>query len=203
MDERNSKQYLWQLRSLLTGKVKHQELERLMTYYYDYFQERGPENEGAVMAELGTPEELAAKLLGQEVPHDAQPEPEPQQEQASYPPRSDYYQPNPHHGMPLWLKILLGFFLFPVIIAVVACVFAVVISVAAVAFGCVFGGIAVGIAGLSVILTSGPTTVLFAGAGLLCSGVGILVGIAAIALIKVSVLGTGHFFRWLFQGKAA
>ncbi|MEG2139029.1 MAG: hypothetical protein RRY64_10265, partial [Oscillospiraceae bacterium] len=64
MDERNSKQYLWQLRSLLTGKVKHQELERLMTYYYDYFQERGSENEGAVMAELGTPEELAAKLLG-------------------------------------------------------------------------------------------------------------------------------------------
>ncbi|MEG2420017.1 MAG: DUF1700 domain-containing protein [Oscillospiraceae bacterium] len=200
----NSKQYLWQLRTLLTGKLKHNELERVMRYYYDYFQERGPENEGAVMEELGDPEVLAAQLLGHTVPQNPQPsqEAEPQQT-PEYPPRSDYNQPYRRRGMPFWLKILLGFFLFPVIIVVVACIFAVVVSVAAVALGCIFGGIALGIVGLSVILTSGGTTVLFAGMGLLCSGIGILIGIAAIALFKVSVLGTGHFFHWLFQRKAA
>ena len=55
--------YLKQLRARLTGRTDPAELERLMCYYTDYFEEAGPENEEAAAASLGSPREIAAELL--------------------------------------------------------------------------------------------------------------------------------------------
>ena len=46
--------YLKQLRARLTGRTDPAELERLMCYYTDYFEEAGPEGADAVIRELGT-----------------------------------------------------------------------------------------------------------------------------------------------------
>lgn len=57
--------YLKQLRARLTGRTDPAELERLMCYYTDYFEEAGPEGADAVIRELGTPAELTGRILGE------------------------------------------------------------------------------------------------------------------------------------------
>lgn len=51
-------EYLAQLRALLTGRTPPDELERILAYYTEYFDEAGPQGEGRVIRELGTPAEL-------------------------------------------------------------------------------------------------------------------------------------------------
>ena len=48
-------EYLAQLRALLTGRTPPDELERILAYYTEYFDEAGPQGEGRVIRELGTP----------------------------------------------------------------------------------------------------------------------------------------------------
>ena len=57
-------EYLAQLRALLTGRTPPEELERILAYYTDYFNEAGPEGEARVIQELGTPAELVGRILG-------------------------------------------------------------------------------------------------------------------------------------------
>ena len=47
-------EYLAQLRALLTGRTPPDELERILAYYTEYFDEAGPQGEGRVIRELGT-----------------------------------------------------------------------------------------------------------------------------------------------------
>ena len=48
-------EYLAQLRALLTGRTPPDELERIVAYYTEYFDEAGPAWEARVVRELGTP----------------------------------------------------------------------------------------------------------------------------------------------------
>ena len=57
-------EYLAQLRALLTGRTPPDELERILAYYTEYFDEAGPQGEGRVIRELGTPAELVGRVLG-------------------------------------------------------------------------------------------------------------------------------------------
>ena len=41
-------EYLAQLRALLTGRTPPDELERILAYYTEYFDEAGPQGEGRV-----------------------------------------------------------------------------------------------------------------------------------------------------------
>ena len=45
-------QYLFLLRSELTGSMPQEELEDILRYYTEYFEEAGPERERDVMVEL-------------------------------------------------------------------------------------------------------------------------------------------------------
>lgn len=59
-------QYLFLLRAELTGRMSHEEMEDILQYYTEYFEDAGPERERDVMMSLGSPQRLAEKILGQE-----------------------------------------------------------------------------------------------------------------------------------------
>ena len=59
-------QYLFLLRAELTGRMRHEEMEDILQYYTEYFEDAGPERERDVMISLGSPQRLAEKILGQE-----------------------------------------------------------------------------------------------------------------------------------------
>lgn len=59
-------QYLFLLRAELTGRMRHEEMEDILQYYTEYFEDAGPERERDVMVSLGSPQRLAEKILGQE-----------------------------------------------------------------------------------------------------------------------------------------
>ena len=59
-------QYLFLLRAELTGRMRQEEMEDILQYYTEYFEDAGPERERDVMISLGSPQRLAEKILGQE-----------------------------------------------------------------------------------------------------------------------------------------
>ena len=56
----NKQEFLRKLEQSL--RIKAEEKDEVMRYYTEYFEEAGPENEEAVIAELGDPKMLAEKL---------------------------------------------------------------------------------------------------------------------------------------------
>lgn len=55
--------YLQEVWARLSNRMPRKDLEGVMRYYEEYFDEAGPQREAEVMAELGTPEELAGRIL--------------------------------------------------------------------------------------------------------------------------------------------
>ncbi len=78
-------EYLTRLGTLLAGKLSEKEINGILRYYEDYFHEVGPEGEAALIRELGTPEELAERILGQTVPTGRKTQPEPEKAAARRP----------------------------------------------------------------------------------------------------------------------
>lgn len=58
----NKSEYLNELRKYLK-RVPQQDLEDALEYYEEYFEEAGVENEQKIIDELGTPKELAKKII--------------------------------------------------------------------------------------------------------------------------------------------
>ena len=54
-------EFLQRLEQLLAD-LPYEERDSAMTYYREYLEEAGPENEQAVLADLGSPEQLAAQI---------------------------------------------------------------------------------------------------------------------------------------------
>lgn len=57
--------YLQEVWARLSNKMPRKDLDSVMHYYEEYFNEAGPEREAEIIAELGSPEELAAQILGE------------------------------------------------------------------------------------------------------------------------------------------
>ena len=60
-------EYLAQLGALLAGHLPEKQVDGILDYYESYFREVGPEQEASLIEELGTPEELAARILDRPV----------------------------------------------------------------------------------------------------------------------------------------
>ena len=60
--ESNREEFLWKLRVNLRD-ISEEEREEAISYYTNYFEEAGPENEKKVMEELKSPEELARAII--------------------------------------------------------------------------------------------------------------------------------------------
>lgn len=61
----NKETYLRFLRAYLTSRLPAGEVEDIMNYYTEYFADAGESREAVVMAELGSPEQLAKQILGE------------------------------------------------------------------------------------------------------------------------------------------
>jgi len=134
------------LRAELMGKMPEGELEDILRYYNEYIEEAGPEHVRDVLLELGSPERLAQKILG-EVPQPEAPDPGVNFDY-DYQPQGVAYAPQYNGALPPWafiaIAVCVGIFLVPLIgglalglgIAGIACI--------AAGVGVSMGGFAVG-----------------------------------------------------------
>lgn len=185
--------YLQELRLRLSHRYGPKELERLMSYYTEYLDEAGPDGAPAVMAELGTPEELVRRIAGEEVLPDAG------------------WDEGPRRSGPgaVWkvvLAICAAPIAIPLILVVVAMVLGLVVLILALVAGVAVGGVvAIGAgvftacAGFSVLFSAGlPTMMFFCGVGLLSSGVGLLLIAGSFLLAGLCFRGMAALLgRWL------
>lgn len=167
--------YLRFLRAYLTGRLPAGEVEEILRYYTEYFEDAGEGREQAVMAELGSPERLAQHILGQRGQENMVPAAEPDY---SYGQGTGYAEPNyvpvNRGGMPRWIFILL---------LVMAAIFAgpplamVVFGLGLAGVLCIFIGLRVAIGGIRGMSIAG---LLFqSGGGLIAAAVGILLLLGA------------------------
>ncbi len=183
----NREDYLSALYGLLRQRLPGGELEHIMKYYEDYFDEAGPDRVEAVIAELGTPEDLARQI-------------------ADGTPRAGH--PRPMRGVrrdwtagriialvclsPLWIALLVTVAVVPVCL---------VLGLMAGGLGLAAGGVFTAWCGFTALFTPGFTTTLFfAGLGLGFVAFGVAMLALALALSRVCGRGAAALCRWLFVG---
>ena len=193
-------EYLAQLRALLTGRTPPDELERILAYYTEYFDEAGPPGEGRGIRGLGTPAELVGRVLGAQRSRTVPAE-------RDCPPEGAARE---RHGLGTLWKVLLAIcaapIAIPLILVVVAMVLGLVVLILALVAGVAVGGVvAIGAgvftacAGFSVLFSAGlPTMMFFCGVGLLSSGVGLLLIAGSFLLAGLCFRGMAALLgRWL------
>lgn len=98
--------YLRFLRALLMNRVPAADAEDIVRFYTEYFEEASPEKEAEVMASLGSPEELTAKIMEQRAKEEADGVREPDE------PRTRGYSAPAGNGfLPRWVGIMLVVFM--------------------------------------------------------------------------------------------
>lgn len=177
----NKETYLRFLRSYLTNRLPAGEVEDIMRYYTEYFDDAGEGREGEVMAELGSPEKLAQQILGERREEGLASVAEPEYG------RGQGYAPAVWRGMPKWAFILL---------LILAAIFAgppllgVVFGLGLAGFLCVFIGLWIALGGIGRMSLAG---VLFqGGGGLIAAAVGILLLLGAV----LAAWATIRLIRW-------
>ena len=186
-------EYLAQLRALLTGRTPPDELERILAYYTEYFDEAGLQGGGRGIRELGTPAELVGRVLGAQRSRTVPAE-------RDCPPEGAARE---RHGLGTLWKVLLAIcaapIAIPLILVVVAMVLGLVVLILALVAGVAVGGVFTACAGFSVLFSAGlPTMMFFCGVGLLSSGVGLLLIAGSFLLAGLCFRGMAALLgRWL------
>ncbi len=185
--------YLKQLRGKLRRLPAH-ELDAALTYYEEYFAEAGEENEQQVMSQLGSPSHVASQILADFALKDLE---------------TSSAKSTKKNMSAIWLIILailsaplslpllataiaLIFSFGAVIVSLILAIIATVISIFA-------GGIVALISGFLILTEHWPTALLFMGAGLVVTGLGVLLFPFVTRFIKkmvlVSVEALGRLFH--------
>lgn len=215
----NRFEYMRRLEDLLSD-ISPSEKEEALTYYNDYFNDAGQENEQKVIEELGSPEQVAAGVkegLGLQTYERRQDSPEREKSQnQSVPSERDRDAGVQKKSKPAWLitLIVIGLiFASPLILALICVIFALIISVFSLIFGLLIG---FGAAALALYVTSFvcavlglvvlPVNVLVSGAllgsGCLCAAAGILCMILTVLVamtVPVACKGTAWLWRKMFR----
>lgn len=191
--------YLRFLRAYLTGRLPAVEVEEIMRYYTEYFEDAGEGNEPAVMAELGSPEHLAQQILGQRGREELVPAAEPayeyKGEKAAYVPSESV--PAGHGGIPEWAFILalvlLAIFAGPPLLAVI-------FGLGLAGVLCAAIGLRVAVGGLGKFSLAG--FLYQAGGGLIAVAVGLILLLGA-ALVAWGAVRLIRWLRELSVGRSA
>ena len=191
----NKSEFLERLRNALFS-VPQEERDAAMSYYEEFFSDAGEENEQAVIASLGSPEELARSIINENRKDMEQPaDSSANTDVSGFAPNTFTPPPTPAQqksGMtggqvalivvlliltsPVWLGLLIG--LFGMLIGIFAAVIAIIVG-----FGAC--GIAALTTGIAAIFTGTPAVGLFAiGLALFFAG---LFPLAVYPLCKVTV----------------
>lgn len=187
----NRSEYLRILSEKLSN-LPHEEYCNIMEYYTEYFEDAGGDD-AAVIEELGSPENLAAKIIeenmgreaasgqmyGQNVPPYPYPYPYPQQQQQQQP-----------SGLSTGWKVVIAILTFPIWIGIVAAVIGVVFGFGGAAVGCFVASIVTLVAGFAALFSSISTGVLFIGAAFIVAAValGFLMAVTGIVHLIVKLL---------------
>lgn len=177
-------EYLQKLWQRLSGRMPRQELENVMHYYEEYFDEAGPAGEARVISELGTPAVLTARIMGERV------------QGAPYVRERRRWTGGQIALLiclfPIWLPLLIAG--VAVIGALLVSIFAVVIAIGAAGVAAVAGGALYIWCGITAIFHSMSTAVFFAGLGCIAAGLGVLLVLACGVLFRLCCKGTGACF---------
>lgn len=181
----NKETYLNILRGRLAYRLTTEEVEDIINYYTEYFEDAGADREQAVMEELGSPERLAQQILGERRQEELAPVPG---TAGRTPPR--YAAGEKAEKLPTWAGVL---------ILVLAGVFAGPV-VASLAFGLGLAGVICGAVGIGVAISGivdlSPAGALFqVGGGLISTAVGILLILGVVAIIW----GVVKFVSWFWK----
>lgn len=185
----NKETYLRILRGRLAYRLTTEEVEDIINYYTEYFEDAGADREQTVIEELGSPERLAQQILGERRQEGLAPVPT---AAGATPPR---YAPERAEKLPTWAGVL---------ILVVAAIFAGPV-VGSLAFGLGLGGVICGAVGIGVAITGiidlSPAGALFqVGGGLISTAVGILLILGVVAIIWGVVKFVGWFWKSCVEG---
>ena len=184
--------YLKQL-ELKLKRMPGYEVEDALEYYNEYFDEAGAENTQQVIKELGSPAQVASKILADYAIKDL-----------------DEHPGSTKKGLlAIWI-IILGIFAapiaLPIMLAVVAVIFAfvllcgsLVIAAIAILFSLILGGVGSLIGGVAVLTQHIPTALFFIGLGLIALGIGLLVFSPVMNLIKKGSRGIAKMLKRLFD----
>jgi uncharacterized membrane protein len=201
----NKNQYLYELRGKLAN-LPEGEVNSAMAYYEEYFLDAGEENEERVIAELGTPNAVASKIIGEFALADAAP---PIGAQAVYSPTAA----TRNSARTLWiviLAVLASPIALPLAFAAVVIVFALLVSVLAVIIAIGVAGVALIAAGVFAIVVGiwalfieFGTALFQIGLGLLSIGIGILLTLGVITVTPAFFKGLQRMLGALLVRKAA
>lgn len=190
----NREEYLSELYGRLRQGLPAGELEHIMKYYEEYFDEAGPQREQEVLSELGSPADLSREIMASRGNLQAEP------------PRYEEARRGKRHWTagkivalvllsPLWITL---------ICAIPATAIALVVGLSGGGLALIAGGIFNAWCGFTALFTPGiPTTLFFCGVGLVFAGLGVLLVLAGVALGKVLFKGLFTLCRWLFVGRKA
>ncbi len=203
----NRLQFMMELRERLQ-QLPPEELNNAVLYYSEYFDDAGPENEQAVIQDLGSPAAVASQILANYAQkNNGMPVAVSVPVNGTIPAE----KPKKSAGAIALLCVLVVFAIpigIPLLIAAAAVVFSLIVSVCAVLFSLYITAIALIIAGIftscisfTVLVESPPTTILFFGIGLLLVGIGLAAAVGMTALIKVTFQGIAALMRLIFRGK--
>ena len=195
----------------LLADIPPEERDEALTYYREYIEDAGLENEEAIMQELGSSEEIAAAI---KVDSDYRSSRQPLAPIADTPQYASQAQSNQQtHAkgtdstviiLAVILAVVLSPLWFPIIIAVFA-------TLAGILIGALFGGIGCVLIGISLFIAAivclFRTTLLIAfsllGAGLLVAAIGILFIVLGVWLCATVIpwcaTGIGKVFHKLFS----
>ena len=178
----NKNQFLAELRHRLRN-LPQAEVEGAIAYYTEYFDEAGEENQDSIIAELGSPAAMAAKIIGEYGLNDAQ-----AREQAPEEPKK----------RPFWVvvtAICAAPIALPLAIAVIAVAFALMVSLFSIVLSIWASGIALMANGLICLITGfrlavmhGQTSLFYFGYAFFQAALGLLIFVGACKLSKKAFL---------------
>ena len=190
----------------LLADIPPEERDEALTYYREYIEDAGLENEEAIMQELGSPEEIAAAIKGDSDYRSSRQPIAPIADTPQYASQAQSNQQTHAKGtdstviiLAVILAVVLSPLWFPIIIAVFA-------TLAGILIGALFGGIGISLF-IAAIVCLFRTTLLIAfsllGAGLLVAAIGILFIVLGVWLcatvIPLCATGIGKVFHKLFS----
>lgn len=176
-------------------KLPREEFDRAMEYYTEYFEEAGPENVEAVMADLGSPVEVAREII----------------RDTALKRMDDPVKSMKKGFSSIWI-IILSIFAAPIALPMAILLLAVLLMLLAagvmVLIGMLMagvGGAASGIvtvgAGVAMLFQSVPSGIAIIGLGMLLAGLGILATMAMGFIVKWIFRGLRAIFRRILRGR--
>ena len=201
-------QFLFQLEQKLLG-IPEDERAEAMEYYRDYFNDAGPENEEQVIAELGSPDKVAASIKEglRSSRDDAGTIGQPPQTRGA---ANSYSEANKGReqtdSRSKWILIILvAIFTFPFWIGAVGVIFGILVAIIATLFGLLVAAVALAAVGIvvGVICFIVGIVRFFTGglvSGLMTVSAGLLLFAMGCLCTAVLIFVLGQVFPWMLRG---